>query len=237
METVKKSKMTLNLTEGLLGNLENPDHRFNVAKVNHGAFALQGFNIKKILQRRYFDLDTDKTDLEIMDNFEIPNTLKVEELETRLNKYRDIHEKLLNYGARIATHTNKLFKIIYGASDPIELLHTPARPISEKANTLLSMYSSISRILADFISKVAEMVKKVTETIQQRYRDTFANRLKQARQEKKISQRVLSDLTSINRADIGLYETGKKFPSLDNFIKILRCTGISADWLLGMERI
>ena len=235
VETVKKSKMTLNITEGLLGNLENPDHRFNVAKVNHGAFALQGFNIKKILQRRYFDLDTDKTDLEIMDNFEIPNTLKVEELETRLNKYRDIHEKLLNYGARIATHTNKLFKIIYGASDPIELLHTPARPISEKANTLLSMYSSISRILADFISKVAEMIKKVTETIQQRYRDNFARQLKNFRKAKGFTQKQLGDKIGKTQNAINLYESGQREPPLTVLIGLSKALNKTTDNLLGIS--
>ena len=233
---MKKSKMTLNLTEGLLGKLENPDHRFNVAKVNHGAFALQGFNIKKILQRRYFDLDTDKTDLEIMDNFEIPNNLKVEELETRLNKYRDIHEKLLNYGARIATHTNKLFKIIYGASDPIELLHTPARPISEKANTLLSMYSSISRILADFISKVAEMIKKVTETIQQKYRDTFANRLKQARTTAELTQLQLAKRLSVARITLTQYERAVNEPNFSMLIKMAKLLNVSLDWLTGLTK-
>ena len=83
------------LIGGLLGDTTNSEHPFNVIKVNHGVFALQGFNVKKILQRRYFKLNTDKTDLEIMDNFEIPNNLKVEELETRLSKYKDIHTKLL----------------------------------------------------------------------------------------------------------------------------------------------
>lgn len=223
---------------GLLGDIDNPDHNFNFIRLKHGAFALQGFNVKRILQRPYFGMNTNKSDAEILDNFEVPSDLSIDELEKRLEKYTATRELLLRYGVRIMKHTDKLFKMIYGTVSPIENLATsPTQKISERENSLLIVYSWVQQCIGDLISKVADMIEKITAEIQQSYRKTFAQRLKQARKEKKISQRDLSDLTKINRADIGLYETGKKLPSLDNFIKISRCTGFSADWLLGMERI
>ena len=222
---------------GLLGDINNPDHNFNFIRVKHGAFALQGFNVKRILQRPYFELRTNKSDAEILDNFEVPSNLSIVELEKRLEKYTTFRVKLLNYGVRIQKHIDKLFKMIYGTASPIENpTILPTRQISERENSLLIVYTSVTKHIWYLISKVADLIEEITTKIQQSYRKIFAQRLKQARQEKKISQRDLSKLTKINRADIGLYETGKKFPSLDNFIKILRCTGVSADWLLGMER-
>ena len=209
------------LIGGLLGDTTNSEHPFNVIKVNHGVFALQGFNVKKILQRRYFKLNTDKTDLEIMDNFEIPNNLKVEEL--------------LKYGIKISNHTHKLFKIIYGTSDPIEVLSATTRPISEKANTLLLLYSSISKILTDFIVKVAEMVKKITETIQQRYRDIFANRLKQARQEKRLTQKELATAVEMSQNGFQQYEGARREPSLTTLIRLSKVLHRPTDWLLGLS--
>ena len=71
------------------------------------------------------------------------------------------------------------------------------------------------------------------EKFKNQIRKIFAQRLKQARQEKKISQRVLSDLTSINRADIGLYETERKFASFLNLLRIADALNVSLDWLCG----
>ena len=226
----------IKLKQGLLGDTTNPEHPFNVIKVKQGAFALQGFNLKRILQRPYFGLDTDKTDFEIMDNFEVPPNLSIEELETRLNKYKDIHTKLLKYGVRLSKHTEKLFKMTYGTTDIKEILSvSSAKQISERANTLLLTYSSIANYLKDFIIQVVNFIKKVTETIQQQHRNIFARQLKNFRKSEGFTQKQLGDKIGKTQNAINLYESGQREPPLTVLIGLSKALNKSTDKLLGIS--
>lgn len=65
--------------------------------------------------------------------------------------------------------------------------------------------------------------------------NSFSERLRELRQKRGISQRVLSGLCGFSSSMIGLYEAGKAEPTADALIKIADCFGVSTDYLLGRE--
>ena len=202
------------------------------------AFAFRTFDHNKILQRplfkfvevdgEYFLKNNLRGDGEIFES--LSPTDDVNQNENFLKKLQVIDESLVRLQWDIIDHRHipRLIRFKRTTQNP---------KLKKRAGELYEKYDEIAMTVKMAQSMIEDKIFKLEKIIETQHRKIFAQRLKQARKEKKISQRDLSDLTKINRADIGLYETGKKFPSLDNFIKILRCTGISADWLLGMERI
>ncbi len=56
------------------------------------------------------------------------------------------------------------------------------------------------------------------------------------RAEKKISQRKLASELNISSGVVGMWETGKRLPSLECFIALIDFFGVSADRLLEKDR-
>lgn len=206
---------------------------------SQNAFALRNFDKNHILQRpilkKFVQVDGDfflkdncATDDEIIrDLSAIADDVNKNELNLR--RLRVIWERLIYFQTKMIDrrHLPRLVRFKRSTINP---------ELKKRANDFRDKYDEAAIQITITAAYVEKKIEGLEKSIQQQNRNLFASRLKKARQDKKISQRDLSDLTKINRADIGLYETAKKFPSLDNFIKILRCTGVSADWLLGMER-
>ncbi len=206
---------------------------------SQNAFALRNFDKNHILQRpilkKFVQVDGDfflkdncATDDEIIrDLSAIADDVNKNELNLR--RLRVIWERLIYFQTKMIDrrHLPRLVRFKRSTVNP---------ELKKRANDFRDKYDEAAIQITITAAYVEKKIEGLEKSIQQQNRNLFASRLKKARQDKKISQRDLSDLTKINRADIGLYETAKKFPSLDNFIKILRCTGVSADWLLGMER-
>ena len=65
----------------------------------------------------------------------------------------------------------------------------------------------------------------------------FAIRLKQARDEKRLTQKELADMVDIAQTTIGAYEKleGAKIPSLEIAAKLAKALGVSLDWLAGLS--
>ncbi|MGI5892868.1 MAG: helix-turn-helix transcriptional regulator [Bacillota bacterium] len=61
----------------------------------------------------------------------------------------------------------------------------------------------------------------------------FAQRLKQLRQQHKLTQQQLADATGVGRATLAHYEAGTSEPGLTNLIKLADYFGISLDSLAG----
>lgn len=206
---------------------------------SQNAFALRNFDKNHILQRpilkKFVQVDGDfflkdncATDDEIIRDLSAI-TDDVNKNELNLRRLRVIWERLLFFQTKTIDrrHLPRLVRFKRSTVNP---------ELKKRANDFRDKYDEAAIQITITAAYVEKKIEGLEKSIQQQNRNLFASRLKKARQDKKISQRDLSDLTKINRSDIGLYETGKKFPSLDNLIKILRCTGVSADWLLGMER-
>ena len=65
----------------------------------------------------------------------------------------------------------------------------------------------------------------------------FSERLKIARQNAKLTQKQLADMSNVTAATISSYESenGTKVPALDKVIAIAKALNVSIDWLCGLE--
>lgn len=65
----------------------------------------------------------------------------------------------------------------------------------------------------------------------------FSERLKEARQKAKLTQKQLAELSDVTAATISSYESegGTKVPSLDKVIALAKALNVSIDWLCGIE--
>lgn len=60
-------------------------------------------------------------------------------------------------------------------------------------------------------------------------------RLRELRIERKMSQEELGKLLGVSKVSVSGYESGKRVPCVDVFIKILDVFGVQSDYLLGRE--
>lgn len=63
----------------------------------------------------------------------------------------------------------------------------------------------------------------------------FGEKLKEIREESKMTQKQLADKIGVNRATIAGYETKGKEPSYNTLIKIAQTLNCSLDYLLGYK--
>jgi transcriptional regulator with XRE-family HTH domain len=63
-------------------------------------------------------------------------------------------------------------------------------------------------------------------------RPDWAQRIKEARENKNISQRELVKRLGINQTSLVHYETGKREPRIGYLIGLIRETGVNGNWLL-----
>ena len=60
----------------------------------------------------------------------------------------------------------------------------------------------------------------------------FAEKLKNLRESKGLSQQSLADLSGINKMLISKYETGRSTPNMENLGKLAKALGVIADSLI-----
>lgn len=63
----------------------------------------------------------------------------------------------------------------------------------------------------------------------------FAERLKELREEKNLSQYELSKLIGISAACISRWEKDLRIPSIDSIIILCKFFGCTSDYLIGLE--
>lgn len=62
----------------------------------------------------------------------------------------------------------------------------------------------------------------------------FPQRLKELREDKKLSQTQLAKLTGISQPTITRWENGERVPNIDSIIILCNFFVISADYLIGL---
>lgn len=63
----------------------------------------------------------------------------------------------------------------------------------------------------------------------------IGKRLREEREKLGMSQVILAGMVGVDPAEISQYETGKRKPPLDKFVKIIDVFDVSADFILGRE--
>ena len=63
----------------------------------------------------------------------------------------------------------------------------------------------------------------------------FADRIKEARKQKKISQEKLSEMLNVSQSAISSYESGARKPDIDFLPQIAKALDVSVSYLLGRD--
>lgn len=66
--------------------------------------------------------------------------------------------------------------------------------------------------------------------------NTFAEKLKELREEKKLSQRTLAKDLGFSQAAIARWENNLQIPNIDVAIIVAKYFNVSTDYLLGLEK-
>lgn len=65
----------------------------------------------------------------------------------------------------------------------------------------------------------------------------IGSRLKNARKKMGLTQSQLGDLIGVKKSTICSYEKETRNPTIDNIIELIMALGVSADYLLGTDKI
>ncbi len=64
----------------------------------------------------------------------------------------------------------------------------------------------------------------------------IGERIREARQARKLSQEALALEVDVTQGAIGMYERGANLPSVETLPRLAAALGVSADWLLGIDQ-
>lgn len=67
------------------------------------------------------------------------------------------------------------------------------------------------------------------------YKETFAQKLKQARTDAGYTQREVADILQISKSTIASWEVGRTEPDIESLGKLADFYLVSADWLIGTK--
>lgn len=65
------------------------------------------------------------------------------------------------------------------------------------------------------------------------YKETFAQKLQEARKTTCFTQQEVSQETKIPRSTLANYESGRTEPDIESLCKLIDFYGIDANWILG----
>ncbi len=199
------------------------------------AFALKDFDRARILQRPYFkdfNFDKDLTDEKILSSLSAQIGDSIPELERKNETLSKIYDRLCKYIERVQIHKEKVSYWNY-EHHRHNLIKTPE---SERANFLSEAYLFDIIFPAKTFSLAVKVLWQNLESIlHKRYRDRFAERLKEIRKASKLSRRELASKLGYTENGYGKFESGRNEPNLATIINLSRYLNVSTDSLLGLQ--
>ena len=186
------------------------------------AFALRDFDRTRILQRPYFkdfNFDKDLTDEKILSSLSAQIGDSIPELERKNETLSKIYSRLRKYTEHVLKHMVKVghYRRYQRADD---FAHKVTLAFFELTN----------------FEEAAKISLRNSESIlRKRYRDNFAERLKQARLNAKMTQRDLAERLNYTTDGFRELEKPRSEPNLMTLIRLSRELNVSTDWLLGLK--
>lgn len=199
------------------------------------AFALRDFDKRKILQRPIFkhvEINGEHflknnlcSDTEVFES--LSPTDDVIQNELNLKKYYAIRTTLLYYQVRLIDriHLQRLVRFKRATKNP---------ELRKRAENLREEYDEDAMQITITSALVEKEIESLEKTIQQQNRKIFASRLKQARQDKELTQKELATAINMTQGGYVSYEIARREPPLTTLIRLSKTLGRTTDWLLGI---
>ena len=205
------------------------------------AFALRGFDVTRILQRRFFrDLNLPVGDDEkILEDY-FANISDIHEVAQKVNYIEQLNNLAKKYLFHLEAHgERRLKRIMQIYAD--KYISSNDETIKKKYQRVLDLRASYHdlywSVLNPFYNEVVSgLVVTGNLTFIKRCRDSFGTRLRQARKAAGLTQTELAERVGLKTySAITQYERGINDPSLPTLLRLSTTLNCSVDWLLGLK--
>lgn len=191
------------------------------------AFAFCDFDKLHILQRLGLGIGTDEEILSALKISSAENT--IEKMESKLRRIQNLRVRLEKYHKLIVRHKLRWKRIENYYHEKLNL------PDSDVISLAPAEYEIADIAVFELQKRIIAIFSEVDETIQKRYRQNLAARLRQYRKKAKLSQQELGDLVFMSQRAISNFDTGSRDISTPTLIRLARALNVSVDELLGIK--
>lgn len=199
----------------------------------HDAFALAGFDEKKILQSPFFknlNLPAD-CDGAILKSFDVSSLkLTAAEMEQRLDDLRKLDLAVKKFRQLIKNHRRRLrsmFAELDRRSD--ETKQTKL----DKLGGLLRKYNWFDESIELLHLKFGSLFVEGRKAIDRQYRKEFGQRLMVARQELGLSQIAMAKKIGVSRSTYQFYESARHEPPIATIKQLIKILKKDANYFFG----
>lgn len=105
----------------------------------------------------------------------------------------------------------------------------------DRASFLLWRYEWLKDVLDNFSRHIEKYIESQQENLQRQYKNEFAERLRNARRRKKISQSQVASLLNITTGAYSNYERGLRDLPMFTIYRLTEILSVSADYLFGVK--
>lgn len=222
------------------------------------AFALEGFDGARILSRNYFRGYAPPEELHLTDEDYLTSiVLSASDADdsTFSERFAGVNgsEAILTfwgsgaksaklaytmtlankYQTRLTRHNDKLMEYsasLIGDYDFSDKIQTKIR----RAQNLADRYADACRAVQNLQRALFNAIATIEDGNADSVRRRFAERLRQARKKKNMTQQDVANLIHMSAGGYTQYELARRDPSIPTLIKLARILDCSADWLLGL---
>ena len=202
------------------------------------AFALRGFDEKKILQRPFFKqfgfgvMDDEL----ILSSYDATTCRSSAAIEKNLDELRGLMKVVTAYTKRIMDYEYKLEKIMQRYRELY--MQTSAQVVKERYDRAHTLQQSSSRIwgkLGKLQSTINRIIWAGEKELDEQRRKEFCLRLKEARKNAGLRQLDVALTVRVSACVYAGYEQARVDPSIPMLIRIAEALKCSPNWLLGFS--
>lgn len=216
------------------------------------AFALEGFDDKRILARNYFRGYAPPEELHLKDedyltsivlsaadadeaNFsdKLADIMIFDFYANNLMRLAYTMKKANEYQTRLTKHSDKLMKYSVHLIEK-HALDDKIQAKIRRAQYLAERYADACRAVQNLQRAIFNSIATIKDGNADSVRRRFAERLRQARKKKNMTQQDVANLIHMSAGGYTQYELARRDPSIPTLIKLARILDCSADWLLGL---
>lgn len=180
------------------------------------AFWLKNFDEDKIFQRPYFKAFAlpDVPDAEILSLLKVCDSDSLEEMEQKLTKVKDLHEKAQDFQELASRYSDRLKKV-----------HGKA----------YADFLALVMSLAALLSELRRLYYANEKLIQQRYRKDLIDRLKYFQKNAGVTRKRLGEMVQVSPQSMYDYWHQRRDIPIHTLIRLAKVLNIPGDVLLGLR--
>ena len=181
-----------------------------------GAYWLENFDEKKILQRRFFKRFNlpQLSDIEILETLKVRDEDSVQVMEQKLSKVKALHDQAQKFEKMAIRYFNRKSKV----GGVVYIDEISAR------NEVVSLIIGLRKIYYDNEKR-----------IQQKYREDVIGRLKYFQSKSGITRKKLGEMVQVSPQSMYDYWHQRRDVPLHTLIRLAKVLKISGDELLGLR--